>query len=164
MSIAVSAVVRPSKLLRLLIGILVVLAIVSIGSVTVLARLSSMTSIVLIAAFAGILHLAIVRANWLKKSLHIDISGNGQITVEEDIPVCRAEAAAPVRRTPDAGKAFRLMPDSTIWPHLLLLRLRAEDHTIRNLLVLPDCMDEASFRALSVACRWIGTRNDPMER
>ncbi len=53
-----------------------------------------------------------------------------------------------------------LLPDSTLWPHLLVLRLRSEDGGIRTVPILPDSTSRESFRALAAACRWLAARSE----
>lgn len=166
MSIAVSAVVKSSRLLRQLVGGMAgaALAMTSMMLFDLSGDPSAFWRSMLGLAVFPIPLLAISRTNWFKKSLHIDISGNGQITVEEDNAESARRRQEGFQPAQTSRKLARLMPDSTLWPHLLLLRLQVEDQGIKNLLVLPDCMDESSFRALAVACRWIAARNDPIER
>jgi hypothetical protein len=101
----------------------------------------------------------LIRSVKSRKSHHIDISGIGQIRLAE-----HNELAAAIldnaQHSANTGKVFRLTADSTIWPWLLLLRLRSDDQHIKILLILPDCVGAHSFRALSVACRWIATHNN----
>lgn len=99
-----------------------------------------------------------------QKTLHIDISGTGQLRLtslkNDVIGSCQKKNWPHVKEN---GEVVRLLSDSTIWPHLLLLRLQAENEKITVLPVLPDCVSRDSFRALSVACRWIATHNKPAE-
>ncbi len=162
MSIAVSTVVKPSRLLVILIGSL------SIG-IAIMASLiglgyagnfhPSWRPLIALVLFA-IPVLASSGAIWRKKSLHIDISENGQITVDEDKALAFEPRQNCLWQERGGSEVVKLMPNSTIWPHLLLLRLQAEDRKIRNVLILRDCMSASSFRALSVACRWIAAHND----
>jgi hypothetical protein len=62
-----------------------------------------------------------------------------------------------------SGEVVQLMADSTIWPGLLLLRLRRQDLRVTSVLILPDCVAADGFRALSVACRWIAAHNNRAE-
>lgn len=111
---------------------------------------------------------------WSGKSLRIDISEHGQIRVAEDKACSVAGrqngrgpegASGQEGQIQDAGGTIvRLLPDSTIWPHLLLLRLQAKGQGTRNVLILRDCMNAEHFRILSVACHWIAAHNDQVER
>lgn len=166
MSIAVSAVVQPSRSLAILLlgigsGSFLTACLIGIGYVGHFPY--PWRQVVSLPLFV-IPVWAISCTIWHKKSLHIDISENGQIKVEED----KALAAQPrqdcLLQVRDDSKMVRLMPSSTLWPHLLLLRLQAQDRQVMNILILPDCMSADSFRALSVACRWIAAHNDHAER
>ncbi len=166
MSIAVSTVVEPSRLLLVLlgslaIGISYVAYLVGAGHV---ANLSMVWRLLLALGLSGIPFLAIYRTICCRKSLHIDISGNGQITVEEDNALDAGSRHAYQGQVKRSSELVRLLPSSTIWPYLLLLRLQREDRSIQNVLVFPDCMSINSFRALSVACRWIAAHNDRAKR
>jgi toxin CptA len=60
----------------------------------------------------------------------------------------------------DQADIVQMMPDSTIWPFFILLRLRKQN---KKLIAVPFFSCDLSpelFRRLSVACRWIATRND----
>jgi toxin CptA len=50
------------------------------------------------------------------------------------------------------------LPASTIWPGLLLLRLRGEDGAVRSLVLAADSIESGQFRQLSVAIRDIASR------
>lgn len=94
-----------------------------------------------------------------RKPIHIDISGAGQFRLTE------ASAADTCKQTnrPHLNnhvEVFRLLEHSTIWPHLLLLRLQDDSGKITTLPILPDCVSRDCFRALSVACRWIAARGE----
>lgn len=93
------------------------------------------------------------------KTHRIDISGNGQILLME------TRSSAGTGPSPDRldeamkGEPVALSPDSTLWPFLLLLRLKAE-HRSFTVSVLPDSMGRSDFKRLLVACRWIAARAD----
>jgi toxin CptA len=166
MSIAVSTVVQPSRLLANLIalvclGSIVITALIGVG---VVGNFPLFWRWIIALGFLVIPVLASYRTIWRKKSLHIDISYNGQIKVEEDKALATKPRKDCLLQQRDGGEVVKLMPDSTLWPYLLLLRLQAEDRKIRQVLILPDCMSARSFRALSVACRWIAAHNDHAER
>lgn len=98
-----------------------------------------------------------------QKTLHIDISSTGQLRLtglNDATGSCQEKNWPHVK---EKSEVVRLLSDSTIWPHLLLLRLQAENEKITVVPVLPDCVSRDSFRALSVACRWIAAHNKPAE-
>jgi toxin CptA len=164
MSIAVSTVVKPSRILMLLVGAMFLGAAFLLsmliwgwipGEAAALRLLVPLAAFPI--AFAGLRH--VIRG---RKSLHIDISGNGQITVDED----EASSGAPGQKAEKGRRrvTVKLMPDSTIWSFMLLLRLQTEDRKVRSQVILPDCMNTEDFRALAVAARWIAVHNEPAER
>lgn len=170
MSIAVSTVVMPSRRLAVLLGSF------CLGMAAVAAYLVISPTIHLSLAWRVALALTLtvipVWAShapiWRGKSLRIDISEHGQITVTEDktctVQSGQAKTSEPPRQGHTGSAVVRLMPDSTIWPHLLLLRLQAEDRRIRNVLILRDSVSAEEFRSLSVACRWIAAHNGRAKR
>jgi toxin CptA len=52
----------------------------------------------------------------------------------------------------------QLLPGSTVWPGLMLLRLRDEDGVACALMLLPDSVEAGQFRRLSVAIRDVASR------
>lgn len=161
MSIAVSVVIKPSRLVFAMVGAICVGSI-SIGLAVALGWSSELGMAVRLVVggaciCAGICGLSY--ATWTRKVHHIDISGIGQIRLVETTAV--AEPAF-CNYPPDSlrvGEVVSLMDDSILWPFLLLLRLQTEDKQIKTVIVLPDNIEHAKFRALSVACRWIGARS-----
>ncbi len=164
MSIAVSAVVQPSRILLVMVSTMsaIVLAIgasIGIGWIGDLPNVSrffvDILSIFLeyFGFYHGVCH---------RKTIHIDISGVGQLRltkVSAEGP-CTDTNWPHVRKN---GEVCHLLKDTTIWPHLLLLRLQAESGKITSLVILPDCVSKDSFRALSVACRWIAGQSNPKQ-
>lgn len=151
MPIAVSAVIKPSRLLR---AALASYAVVNLGAGLAAACAPpaafscprTIAACCLLAAAAALQALA--RG---KNTRRIDISGLGELhlTVQLDL------------RTRTVQRALvRLAPGSTIWPHLLLLRLRGEDGASTVLAILPDSVAAGRFRALAVALRTIAGRDN----
>jgi toxin CptA len=166
MSIAVSAVVKPSRILLTAVCVMCVASIcialfVGLGKVGELA-LSTRTAIFIFTAFAALLGFYHTVRN--QKTLHIDISGKGRFLLHEaDIlgSTCHEKKWPHVK---EQGEVMTLMQDSTIWANLLLLRLQNAGGKITVVRVLPDCVSPDSFRALSVACRWIAAQNNSAKR
>jgi toxin CptA len=134
MSIAVSVLVRPSRLLRLLQGgFCLSLALAACAVPPEQAWL-------LAAAALAALHTAIRPV----KPVHIDISGVGRIrlTVYQY-----------------SGAEMRLLAGSTFWPQLMLLRLQPAQGRSCWLLVLPDSVARQQFRRLALALRAIAARS-----
>lgn len=90
------------------------------------------------------------------RPVRIDISAVGQIRVADVMPAGRENIP-----THMPARAF-LVKGTTLWSHLLLLRLRLDGGSVRTIVILPDCVPHDSFRVLSVACRWISMRTDKM--
>ncbi len=54
------------------------------------------------------------------------------------------------------GRRASILPDSTVFRHLAVLRLRFEDEArVRNTVVLPDQMGAEQFRQLGLCLRWL---------
>jgi hypothetical protein len=164
MSIAVSAIVQPSRLLfgaTLLMSLTTLVLGIAIG-LRIIGQLpptySWLTGLTMIfAAVFGFYHGAHNR-----KILHIDISGEGRIRLSKVEPArgCKAINWPHVKVS---GETVNILKDSTIWPYLLLLRLQAESGKITIVPIMPDSVSRDSFRALFVACRWAATHNDQRE-
>jgi toxin CptA len=137
MSIAVSAIVRPSLSLRLahagLCCCVMASAVVCPGVVAPL-----------LCVLAGLLGWIAGRPRGIACTL--DISGVGQVrlTVYQQ-----------------TGAVLRLLDGTTIWPGLLLLRLGGDDGRAHVLVVLPDSVARADRRALALACRAAAQINTP---
>jgi toxin CptA len=153
MSIAVSVVVKPSRLLFALVAAIaagaaligVAIGLGAVGSMPFWLRAVTQC-LCLLLAFAGLMHAALHR-----KTYQLDISGVGQIRLRQDTPRHNA--------TQEHAKLVTLQADSTLWPQFLFLRLRTENAAIDTVVVLPDSLPPESFRALAVACRWIAAHN-----
>lgn len=149
MSIAVSAVILPSRLLRCAqagfgaanLGAAVALGV---GAAPPLWLPSAAAAACLLAGAALLGTLA-----RRPKVRRIDISGLGQLrlTVQQGIGANDA-------RVELAG----LLRGSTVWPGLMLLRLRRADGRVSALALLADSVESGQFRRLSVAIRNIATR------
>jgi hypothetical protein len=90
-----------------------------------------------------------------KTALRIDVTGLGQIRLVETLPDA---AAGSVPRSEAVGEVVQLCQGSTLWPSLMVLRLQAVSGRVTTLILLPDSLSDDAFRALSVACRWIASR------
>ena len=156
MSIAVSAVVGPSRIHRCLLagaGLSLFAAALAVGffaSVHFLA--GTFQALILAGAGAVLMHAGSRRA----KTHRIDISGTGEVvlTVQQGL------------RGPSAT-AVTLLPGSVVWPPLMLLRLQPEGAGAR-VQILPvwrDSVGPGAWRALAVALLAVGRRNmDEMQR
>ncbi|WP_034292070.1 protein YgfX [Herbaspirillum sp. RV1423] len=158
MSIAVSADIKPSRLLLIvmaaaaivvaLIGVIFAFALV--GQLSFVFRISLAAACVVTATLAFWLVLRNRKAVWLH------ISGTGQIRLVEHHATVRVKAGSQVM----SGGLAQLLAGSTVWPNLLLLRLKLENGRVRTIPVLPDSVPKETFRALQVACRWVASHNN----
>ncbi|MCE3605313.1 flagellar hook-length control protein [Massilia sp. P8910] len=156
MSIAVSASIRPSRSLRLVLlgyaalNLAVALALVGrwaagIGAASVLPALSAGAC-----ALAAMLAWKASAQGEMRR--RIDISGLGEIrlTVQQSLGAVPAEA-----------DVLQLLPGSTLWPHSLLLLLGSPGGKLVSvLLIWPDSLAREQFRMLSVALRVIAERDN----
>ena len=151
MSIALSAVITPSRMAR---GMLAAYALGNGGAG--LALLIDAPASALWPQLAGIACLLVAllagaAARRAPTPRRIDISGLGEVrlTVQQSVGATHEEAVL-----------MRLLPGSTLWPGLLLLRL--QPHTggaVQVLAVWPDSVGPGQFRAFSVASRVIAGRD-----
>lgn len=151
MSIAMTVVVAPSRCLRCLLagfGACLCAAAFAVGWLAPV-RFAGAPLVAAALLFAG---LCMAHAARLVAAVNrIDISGLGQLrlAVQQDVGT---EAAG--------GVPVRLLPGSTLWPRLMLLRLGGASGTAgiacRYVMVLPDSMEPGAFRALAVALGGIG--------
>jgi hypothetical protein len=178
MSIAVSAVVRPSRNLRSLVlayGFANFAAAFAVGFLLperfVLGPLSSLCLL----AVGMVLLSSVVRSTKLRQ---IDISGLGQVrlTVQQDMAwndvddVRVADMRVADMRVADmrvadmrvAGEPVALLAGSTVWPQLMLLRLGSAGGKVTVVPVLRDSVAPAVFRPLAVALGAIGGRGEPI--
>jgi toxin CptA len=168
MSIAVSVVVGPSLIHRLLLagwGLAQLGAALAVG-VAAPARFpwASWLALVLALAGAALLHGAARRP----KTHRIDISGTGElrVTVQQDVRPARTESAvfafqgAGGQHGVAAAAAVELLPGSVVWTVLVLLRYAAPGAPAGVLPVWRDSVDTKAWRALAVALAVIGRRAD----
>jgi hypothetical protein len=155
MSIALSATIRPSRLLA---GLHFAMSAVLLSTSFWLLQSADplgfsfslqhvLAIICAIASFA-----LIVQPLRRRTGLRIDVTGLGQIRLLETLP--DAEAGS----TPwsDAvGEVVQLRQGSTLWPSLMVLRLQAVSGRLTTLILFPDSVSDDAFHALSVACRWV---------
>lgn len=157
MSIAVSALVRPSRIQRVVWGGCGLAQCAAALAVGLLApgRFLWPPWVALALAAAGIAVLAAAAAR--AKTHQIDISGTGdlRVTVQQDVGG-RDGSGEP-------GGHAALLPGSVIWPMLMLLRYAAPGTGPRTLAVWRDSVDAATWRALAVALAVVGRQGDADE-
>ncbi|WP_318840972.1 protein YgfX [Noviherbaspirillum aerium] len=157
MSIAVSAIVKPSRILAAMmlamasltstVGILIGLG--AIGEMVFLLRLAISASI-LILSFFGFYH-----GMQRRKPIQLDISGIGQVRVAERSIIVSSCRESKRTHVAPYGEEVRLLPGSTLWPLMLLLQFEDANGRRITVPILRDSVSQDGFRALSVACRWI---------
>lgn len=159
MSIAVSAVVQPSRRLFLLVGgMLVILffiaGLIASGRMETLPIAARIVLTVMCIAVA--LHV-FFHVMWHRKIYVIHISGTGQIRV------LQRQKNGPSEYDSAEGEVVHLLPVSTLWSGLLLLHLQNDQQQTVVVTILPDSVSPASFKAVLLACRWIVLRHADTE-
>ncbi|WUR11448.1 protein YgfX [[Empedobacter] haloabium] len=162
MSIAVSALILPSRRLWRLHALLHLL---------VLLAAACAPDAALRLALAAAAALAACRAHGLVNLARLDISGVGAMRLAvypllaARAPATRGTAPAvhaAARAPPDAwagqAREVRLLPGSTLWPGLMLLRLRGDDGAVQWLAVLPDSVGAEAWRRLALAVRAVAAQ------
>lgn len=159
MSIAVSAVVQPSRQLFLLVGGMLVILFFIAGLIASgsMETLPSAARIVLVVMCIAVASHVFFRTMWRRKIHVIHISGTGQIRVAQRQKSELSEGASV------EGEVVHLLPVSTLWSGLLLLHLRNDRQQTIVVTILPDSVSPASFKALLLACRWIVLRHADAE-
>lgn len=157
MSIAISAEIRPSRTFSFfylgfaaaffMTGILTSLG--KIGNFETIARQLLALSMFLVACF---LIFSYFRS---RKTLLIDISGNGQIRLKE----YRRSVSKP---STEDGSVFRLTAKSGNYrkiqrygPTFMILQLKAENGKKAKVLICRDCLKKEQFKSLYTSIRWI---------
>lgn len=153
MSIAVSATVRPSRLLALLVCAMGWLLLLAAGSLCLESDALLIRALATVCALAGLplFLFPLLR----RKSFRIDVTGIGQIRLVDTSPDARA---LPTHPSAGGVEVVQLLRDSTFWSSLMVLRLQSGSGRVTVLAILPDSMERSAFHALSVACRWIAAR------
>lgn len=162
MSIAVSAVVNPSRRVLVVVTAMCMLVLCSglvigagvVGDLTLLFRMAVLLGCMLVAAHA---FRSMVVAG---KTYEIHISGVGQIRLS-----IRAPSGVRDEKIVEEMKAepVKLLASSTLWSGLLILHLQNEKQKTEVVRILPDSVSAEGFRALLVACRWIVMRHPEAE-
>lgn len=146
MSIAISVVLRPSKILRyctIFFSFLLLSIGVYIGSLDHLSLLER-SAFIAVCTFAAWLSFIYAQRH-AKTQWHLNIDGKGQLH-------CQADSSA-------ESRPFKLVTGTTLWAQALFLRLHnSEDNLQMNLVILPDALSKDEFRRLLVACKWIIAR------
>jgi toxin CptA len=162
MSIAVSAVLKPSRVLLVLVAGMC-LGVNAIGWALGFGLLGGPFSLLRVLSSGVCISTSIISFYYnlrSRKTLGIDISGIGQIRLNEYTVLDEATRAEQFSGSLHSKwQVVRLREGSILWPMLLVLFVEYENGSIEVLQILPDCVPSDTFRALAVACRWIGARN-----
>ena len=161
MSIAVSAIIRPSRLMQvvLLLFSAVLLATAVLLCLRLPDKIPDLTFGVLTLVCAGAGGAVFIIASVRKKSYRLDISGNGQIRLSEYSSTTAASSTDRRADIDGSSEVVQLLRDSTLWPMMLLLRLQSQTGRVTIVPVLPDSTERRAFRAVCVACQWIAAQN-----
>lgn len=154
MSIAVCAVIVPSRFLR---QVLLCYGLANLGAGLVLAaELLRGGGLQWLVAGGCLLAGVLILGSLAQRSIvrRIDISGGSQMRLTVQQGSSTHDARADI---------VQLLPGSTIWPGLILLRLRQQDGAVRVLAILPDSIELEQFRGLSVAIRDVASRTKQID-
>jgi toxin CptA len=159
-NIAVSVLVRPSRVLLLSVYVMAFMALLAAFLILFEPYELSPGIRLQIWAIASIsVGVAVFKAIRTRKTFHIDISGIGQIRLTQYSGVSAFDENERLALDGASGLVVHLRPDSVLWPQCLLLRLKPEHGSVYSIPVLPDSISGHGFAELSVACRYIATRN-----
>ena len=157
MSIAISAVVQPSRMLTFIVMTMTALCVgISMYTAMVVADYLPLAPRLALPALA--LFGVVLVCRWVKFyriPYRIDISNAGQIRIA--LPQSRDEKNITPQNS-ESDVQFFLLPTSTIWATMLVLNLRSDNGKAITLMMFYDSLSRESFRTLSVACRWIAGR------
>ena len=165
MSIAVSALVRPSRIQRLVWGGCGLASGASAVAVGLLAPEHFLCSSLVALALAGA-GAAVLAAAGHAKTHRIDISGTGDLRVTVQQGVGGRDGAGQMGDPAgDARQSVRavLLPGSVVWPMLMLLRHAVPGARAQVVAVWRDSVDADTWRALAVALAVVGRRGNADE-
>jgi len=161
MSIATSAEVRPSRILRALTLAMACVLWVTASQFVILEGTQTpdiafgLASVV--CAFAGC--LLVLSCRTPVKTLRIDITATGQIRLTHTSHNAFIHDRSHKVVGSEEGEVVQLLRDSTLWSCMLILRFRTGSGKVIVLPILRDSMTSAAFRSVCVACRWIAAQN-----
>jgi hypothetical protein len=161
MSIATSAVVRPSRILCLLKLAMACVLFITAWQIIVIApsKTSGIAQVLacLLCAFAGCLLALSCRTE--VKTLRIDITATGQIRLTHTSRDAFIHGRDQQTQAVNESEVVQLLKDSTLWSSMLILRLRNQSGKVIVLPILRDSMTKNAFRSVCVACHWIAAQN-----
>lgn len=156
MSIAISAEIKPSRIFSILylgFAALFLLAaiLIRMGQTGNFASVHRQLLALLLCLTA---FFFVFSYFWSRKTLWIDISGNGQIRLKED----KRSVSKPSSENADSpsfNETWELSENSTVWPTLLILQLKTENGKKAKVLICQDSVKEEQFKSLYTSVRWI---------
>lgn len=163
MTIAVSTVIRPSRIFVVLCS-LFALHLVATGVLLFhrlveffnLVQCLAVLAVCVIPVFALLYHVFNAR-----NIVRIDISGNGQIRL---FHTKRSAHTFQFQNNFEIGRndyeIVRLLGDSTLWPYYLSLRLQSNTGKIFVVSIFPDSVEQSLYRSLLVALRCLKKQDD----
>jgi toxin CptA len=161
MSIAVTAVVKPSRRLSAVVSAMC-MAVLSGGTAIGFGLVGDLTFVlrmtVLLACMMGASY-AFYNVVMVRTAHEIHISGAGQMRLAVWVHGIRGKRVSSEAQ----AEAVKLLASSTLWSGLLILHLQNEKRQTEVVRVLPDSVSAESFKALLVACRWIVMRHPEAE-
>lgn len=161
MSIATSAVVKPSRILHLLkFAMACVLFVTAVQLITMTSpRPPDIAQLLafLLCGFAGCLLTLSCRTQ--VKTFRIDITAAGQIRLTHTGDDAFNHHTSQQAQVGDESEVVQLLTDSTLWSSMLILRLRTQSGKVIVLPILRDSMTKNAFRSVCVACHWIAAQN-----
>lgn len=165
MSIAVTVVVRPSRVLNALLRGMC-LCVASVGIAIGFAWIGdlSLTFRISIAVACIMASTACFYAKYNRDMYRISISGDGQMRVSEYAAVSGAMGHFACEDVYGEVFPVSLQDNSIVWPLLLLLRLKADNEKTFIVPILTDSLSASGFRSLSVACQWIAMHNQSAQK
>ena len=164
MSIAVSAIIRPSRIFKVMAAAMTLIVLVAAALFWLrpheIIYAHNRALLALVCAMVALTAYFTVRP--VKKSLRIDISASGQIWLTQySLSAGSKDSGKAGAYIEGNSELVYLLEDSTLWPTFMLLRLQASTGYVTALIILPDSLERSAFRALCVACRWIAAQNLP---
>lgn len=148
MGIAQTILLKPSRILKVALFAIAALVNFSVSYVVAVRLGSGKTGLLVVLAVLCASLILIKKCIAAQSSWRIDIGDDGQLILRGKPPL-RGEA---VHALVSLGER------STLWPQLLVLHLHAADGARYIIPVLPDSTDDAGFRGLLVALRWIALK------
>ncbi|MBX9868731.1 MAG: hypothetical protein K2X63_02950 [Burkholderiaceae bacterium] len=161
MSIALSVILRPSRLLYVLLSLILLLA--NVGWILGLSQIIQTPILLGLASVAGftLSCIGFFRSIRQQKISQLDIDDEGRMIVRR---LRLARSGSAFNRNISSGASefdvvwsasAELGEDTVVWPNLFVLHLRLATTQIERIVILKDSVDHASFRRLGVALRWL---------